>query len=511
MTRLAALAALAALATLAGCGKEKSGTSAPWLTMPDLATHTALYFPIEPGAVHGPPAGKALKTCNYCHGDRSAGSFDPNDATTAPPPAASFKTFSCTICHVEIRPGVFHDDPAALASVVGHPGVAGFDPNSAITVFDRSCRTCHPTGIAVDHAKVFPLPHQNAAGTISAACGDCHLSTDRTVLGCAQCHATVDLPSPATAHARVPDFDPSTSTSASALCARCHGDGTVPVRLASVDPSLAHTAFPIETTGLHVGAAGGACLQCHPAFRSDPHKSFAADFTQPSCTGCHVSTPAVVGGVNVFHDDATGLAAFHTAQNVTNFQFTTTACLTCHPDGSGGAPSYHEQLFHIASGSSHFGIACGDCHGATRSDVASMKCVSCHSGYAAGHGRVLSVSILVELAIPPPANCQPAAITVANADCLMCHGPSLFDPTTIVTQHLAIGDPGAVLNRADQHRSAGCYTCHVATIPVPVTVTPPATPPTSVYQILDYTKPTGTSSPGCATCHVTYPTCGPGP
>ena len=171
------------------------------------------------------------------------------------------------------------------------------------------------------------------AGTIVAACRDCHPSTaDRTVLGCAVCHAAVDLqPTPAQAHVLVPDFDPSaTSTTASALCARCHGDGTVPVKVA------AHAAFPI-TTGFHSGADGGKCLSCHSASRTDPHKTFAADFTQPNCIGCHVATKAVVAGFDVLHDDTTALATFHAAANQV-FDSTATACLGCHPGGSGGAP-----------------------------------------------------------------------------------------------------------------------------------------------------------------------------
>jgi len=484
------LAILAALAALAGCGKDKSA-SGPWLTMPDLASHTALYFPIEAGAVHGPAAGQPLTTCNSCHLDRTTGQ-----------PSPSFKTFTCTGCHVQIRPGVYHDDPVALASVVGHPGLLAFDPAAAITAFDRSCRSCHPTGFATDHQKVFPLPHQDTTGTVVAACADCHLSTDRTVLGCASCHPH-DQPANATAHARVPDFDPSTTTGASALCARCHGDGTVPVRLASVDPSLAHTGFPI-TSGLHTGTTGGACLLCHPLLRTDPHKTFAADFTQPTCTGCHVSTPALVGGVSVFHDDSTGMASFHTAQNVANFQFTTAACLDCHPDGSGGAPAYHGQLFPIASGSVHFGIACGACHGpppAARSDLTSMQCVSCHQTrptYATAHSAPNGIAIFVALT-PPPASCTPVAYTPTNQDCLKCHVQSYhFDPIQLSTVH----PRGDSAFGQGEHRAAGCYTCHVQVTQVTATVTPPTTPPQG-YPTIDFTKPSpaSQSSQGCATCH----------
>jgi hypothetical protein len=491
------LALLAALAALAGCSRSRSDAAAPWLTMPDLATHTALYFPIDAGAVHGPAAGQPLTTCDQCHLDRSTGK-----------PAADFRTFTCTGCHVQIRPGVYHDDPVALASVTGHPGLAGFDPTLATTAFDRSCRTCHPIGIAVDHAKVFPLPHQNATGTLVAACADCHVSTDRTVLGCAACHAN-DQPAPATAHALVPDFVDGISTTASAFCARCHGDDTIPVRIASVDPKLAHTAFPIEKTGLHVGASGGACLSCHPSFRTDPHKTFAADFTVVTCTGCHVSTAAVVGGVKVFHDDATGLASFHTAQLVTGFVFDTPHCLNCHPDGSGGAPSYHGQLFPVDAASKHAGIACSDCHSpspAPRSDITNMQCASCHAdptkspSFPTVHDPAGSTTTVLAFLTPPPVSCTPVAFTPTSADCLSCHAQSHVDLFSAhPTSETSLG--------RSEHKRAGCLTCHVVTTHVSAAVTPAP----AGYDAIDFltfvSTITGTpvspsrGAKGCFTCH----------
>jgi hypothetical protein len=400
-----------------------------------------------------------------------------------------------------------HDDPSGLASISGHIGLAGFDPTAPTTVFDHACRTCHPTGLAVNHALVFPLPHQDTTGTIVAGCADCHLAPDRAVLGCAGCHPH-DQPATATAHALVPDFVDGVSTTASGLCARCHGDDTIPVRVASVDPKLAHTAFtPIETSGLHVGASGGACLSCHPSNRTDPHKTFAADFTTVTCIGCHVSTKALVGGVNVFHDDATGLASFHSAQLVTGFVFDTPHCLNCHPDGSGGAPAYHGQLFPVDAASKHAGIACGDCHSplpAPRSDTSGMQCASCHAdptkspNFPTVHDPAGSTTTVLAFLTPPPASCTPVVFTPTSTDCLSCHALSHVD---LFSAHPA---DDSSLGRSE-HKRAGCLTCHVVT----KQVTAPGAP--SGYTAMDFltfvTTITGTpvspsrAAKGCFTCH----------
>ena len=483
---------LAAVGVLAGChGKGQSG---PWLTDPNLASHSAQFFPINAGDVHGPSPGQSLTTCNQCHADRSTGASPPAPATT-------FKTYTCTGCHVEIRPGVFHDQIPQLLAMVPHATPA-FDPNQPL-VYDQACRNCHPKGIAVNHAAVFPLPHQNAAGTIVAACGDCHVSpTDRTVLGCAACHPH-DLAATVTGHAAVPDFDPSATTSASALCARCHGDSNIPVQVAT------HSQFPIGT-GAHSGPAGGACLACHPALRPAP-KTFAADFNQPDCTHCHVQTTAG------FHDDPTGLTSFHASRGVANFQFGTTACLQCHPNGAGaGAPLYHAQLFPIDAASKHAAVTCTACHGTNRSDVTQLKCASCHADptqspkFPTQHNPVgitvtvntptgpitVPGTVVIEIWTDPNAipTCTPVALpTFTSVDCLKCHAQSHVDP--------AQGHPQADSSfQQDSHQRAGCLTCHLATTQVTAAVTPPPTG----YTAIDFTQPnppSRTASPGCYTCH----------
>ncbi len=286
---LGAAGVAALLAVAAGCGR--AGSAAPWLTMPTPTTHAA-YFPIGPADPHGQatvlpllPAGSDY--CNGCHSVNVGGVFQP---------APSFTQFTCTGCHVPVVPGVFHDDPVALGQL--HAGVPGF----AFT--DAACYGCHRSGIGVDHAPIFPLPHGDATGI--AACADCHVDpTDRTVLGCAGCHPH-DLTTMATAHAAVGGYQ-----FTSALCARCHGDSTVPTTVA------AH-AFPIAPGVRHSGTPDGACLTCHPGSRPAP-KAFAADFSTFDCLACHAQA------------DTTS-----SHSGVSGFSYASSACYGCHPTGSGG-------------------------------------------------------------------------------------------------------------------------------------------------------------------------------
>jgi hypothetical protein len=441
--RLAPIAMAALLAI--GCGN--TGKSAPQNTMPDAVTHSRLYFPTVVGETHGPPVGQADPNCNGCHYDKAAAA-----------PSASFRTYTCTNCHVLLRSGVWHDDPQ-LAFSTWHvaAGVNQFDSTVAaanvlgVEKLDAACRSCHPSGIAVNHVKVFVLPHQNAAGTIVAKCADCHLNqADRTQLGCASCHPH-DLAATTTGHALVPDFSATNST----LCARCHEDGKIPVAVSA--HAAGANGFTVGT-GKHSGLAGGACLTCHPQNRTTPPRTFVADFSVTTCVACHVT---VGGTTTVFHDDAVTLGTLHTS--VATFSTTVTtlglsaACLSCHADGSGGAPANHEQLFPRAAGTKHAGIGCTQCHGSgLKTDLNAMACASCHLALDATlptkHGTVGGVAVLT---VHTSENTTGPPLTMTSPNCLRCHADSQVDR---VAGHTT-SDSG--FSRS-QHNGAGCVTCHSA-------------------------------------------------
>jgi hypothetical protein len=388
-----------------------------------------------------------------------------------------------------------HASVGGMTVLAVYAGLTVLDAQQRAAV-DAACRGCHPAGVGVNHAPIFPLPHQNAAGTVVAVCADCHVDrSSRKVLGCAACHPHSD-PATATGHAAVPGF----SATDSALCARCHGDSTIPA-------VATHTSFAIEGSSRHQGLAGGACLQCHPATRPAP-KTFAADFAVTTCTTCHVP---LTNANLALHDDGTALAAFHLARNVTDFTFTDAACLKCHPDGSSGAPSYHPQLFPIDPASKHAGIACGDCHAAgSRSDVVNMKCASCHADPSKSpkFPTVHNPTGVTVLAALTPAitqtSCTPVAFAPTSLDCLRCHALSHVD--------LAANHPGGdSAFGTGRHKGAGCTTCHLATRQV--AVSPAPTPPPAGYTTIDFTPPANpsrTNTAGCTTCHASAAGCGNG-
>jgi predicted CXXCH cytochrome family protein len=402
--------------------------------MQTAATHEPL-FPWGPDSSHAAYQDR----CDDCH----------KVPATAPAtgwvPSPSFKGYTCSGCHVLVRPGVYHDDVSAAGLPTLHTQVSGFGSTVASLGLDAACYKCHPQGIAVDHVVRFPLPHQNAAATIVATCSQCHVDpANRKVLGCAGCHPHDQAPTTA-AHAKVPDFSPTDS----ALCARCHGDSTVP-RVAQ------HAPFVVES-GKHAGAAGGKCLACHPQNRAAP-KAFAADWKATTCVGCHVQ----VGGTAWHDDNPPGLATLHAG--VTDYATKvgsmglSAACLSCHPDGAGGAPANHPQLFPVQAGTKHAGIGCSQCHlaGADKKNPANLLCEQCHRvtigaslEYVAAH-NVGGYGIAVTKANE---NAPAVPVPMTSPNCVKCHADSQVDR--------AASHPGGEdAFGTGEHRLAGCLTCH---------------------------------------------------
>jgi hypothetical protein len=438
----------ASILLLVGCTKP-SGGKAPWLTMPTTASHAA-WFPIGPADVHGAPVGSS-PDCDGCHHDKETGL-----------PSSTFRTYTCTGCHVQPRTGVAHDQPSQLATlhstVAAYDGtVAGFAGSVASlnggvgpqSPEDGACLRCHPTGFATDHAQIFPLPHQDAAATEVAVCSDCHRDpSDRTRLGCAPCHPH-DQPATATAHAAVPDFVAAGPTApdaeivaASSLCVRCHAEGAVPVTVAG---HAARSGGFVVGVGLHSGSSGGGCLDCHPSLRTD--KPFATDFSRYTCgAACHGSVPITAAGL---HDNATELGAFHLAAGVDFAAAVTSlgfdgACRSCHGDGSGGLPGGHP--FPVGAAPAHTPEACSRCHltFTARNDAANIACADCH----------LSLDPLL------PGRHTGAIIPVTDygatgPECLRCHGEPLIFRASAHPSGEGTPRDGVV-----KHLDAGCTACH---------------------------------------------------
>jgi len=435
-------------------------------------------FSIAAGAHSGAAGGR----CLACH---TALKGEPT------PWAADWKRTGCTGCHVAVGGGRAQHDDAGLAAgqvtlAALHAGVSDFATTVAASGLSAACRTCHPSGVAgppANHGEYFSL----AAGGKHAypgpritACLDCHTSSNRldpAAFRCAACHAADAVPL-ATGHAKVPDFaaDPQNPVK----CLACHADGRLPATSAGATVTVTSHATAslgfIIGSGSHAGAAGGACLACHPVNRSPttaaPHWDYARDFKQVTCVGCHVT----VGGGRAQHDDKNltagqvTLATLHAG--VATFASTvaakglSAACLACHADGAGGAPANHPALFPIAAGTPHAGIACNACHTnpANRKDLAAFACASCHAGlpitatnpkaWSAVHA-VTGYTITTYLTATTAGGTR-TTVTVSLTDsrtCLRCHADGQVNRAAT---HPG-GDAG--FGQGD-HRRAGCLTCH---------------------------------------------------
>jgi predicted CXXCH cytochrome family protein len=450
---------------------------APWLTMPSAAAH-AQHFGIAPGDTHGPPAGQAVADCNACHAVKTS-------ATTSVA-SDSFKVFTCTNCHaVTLKSGVPHDgdlaafrawhvssagvNAASFDSTVSTANTLGYDPR--VAALDIACYTCHRNGIGVDHAPRFILPHQNAAGTVVAACANCHVApSDRKQLGCSACHPHNTATSDAAHATLVPGYLRTNAIAAevqasSLLCARCHEDGKVPVR---VSVHAASAGGFIVGTGKHAGTAGGACLTCHDQNKTTPPRTFVADFTSTNCVGCHDVVVGSAGGVNAIHGSASSLAPLHTSVADFNALWTgpqlSAHCVICHSDGSasGAAPANHEQLFPRGPTTSHAGISCSSCHtnAANKKDLTAFACAACHAGITTPKTLTAAHAItgytITSYLTATTAGGTKTTVPINMADsrsCLKCHADGQVDR---ITSHPS----GNSSFGTREHRTAGCLTCH---------------------------------------------------
>jgi len=461
MTRrlFAPTALLGAALLLHGCAE---GSSAPSVTMPTVDSH-ARSFPISLGDMHGAATGQVTPDCNACHKDKITGL-----------PSPSFTQFTCTGCHVP-APTIMHDDLGALdtfhrasPAVAAHTAKTGQPYDQQ----DASCRACHPQGIreAVDHAGHFPLPHRDAAGTTVARCADCHVQRatgQYQVMGCASCHPH-DLAANTTAHAQVPDFVPlpagatqAQKDAASAACARCHGDGVVPVKVA--EHAGRSAGFQVGGAAVHTGQ-GARCLDCHPALSADPLKPLAADFKVTSCVGCH----APVGPGNIDHGTRAALETYHlglvdtvTGQPVpkavlfTQVVDTATAaaggdparglsaaCLQCHPQGIGAHPYY---LLPHQNAARTVVATCEQCH-VNPLRKADLGCAACHAALSPvgpKHTRVPDV-VAADTSL------------AASARCARCHEYDAI-PTRPATGHAKF----SIAAGAHSGAAGGtCLACH---------------------------------------------------
>jgi hypothetical protein len=275
--------------------------------------------------------------------------------------------------------------------------------------------TTRPIGTGRDfsHDAFFPVNGSHAG----LGCYDCHdpnatsFAVANDGVRCTSCHAQDD-PLVAAAHTGVTSYDWT-----NAACVSCH-------RTAVADFDH-EKLFPIGSGTLH---AGYACSDCHGATKAR---------AELGCTGCHVGS--------IPHGDEAACGASH--QSVAGYSWSSPQCYACHPQSK--LPAFDHALvstFPLGAGSTHAGLACSDCHGATRA-TADLRCTTCHAG-AMPHADEAATTAL-HGSLPGYAWNSPA--------CYSCHADGSipnFDHASVST--FPIG-PGAT------HQGFGCASCHGTT------------------------------------------------
>ena len=274
-------------------------------------------------ACHNGNYNNTPNTCNGCHAADYAQTTMPNHA------ASQFPT-DCALCHSETAwvPSTF-DHNAVYPFTGAHIAISS-DCNAChngnYTNTPNTCNGCHstdysqsanpshtalnlPTDCAMCHTTApgwapatFPIHNDyyvlnGAHAAIADDCAACHNGDyNNTPNTCYGCHAS--------------DYNSATNPNHSSAgfpttCQNCHTEN------AWVPSTFDHDQqyFPIYS-GKHENE-WDQCVECH---------TNSGNFGLFSCIDCHE------------HDNANEMAQDH--QGVSGYQYVSTACYACHPDGS---------------------------------------------------------------------------------------------------------------------------------------------------------------------------------
>lgn len=258
--------------------------------------------------------------CNSCHSANY-------DATTNPAHAASQIPRTCQNCHNinAWSPATFNHSLTAFPLTGAHINV--------------TCVQCHSSG----YVNTSPLCNSCHAAQYNATTNPPHVSSQFPTT-CETCHTTTAW-SPATFDHNSVGF-PLTGGHAGLTCARCHATGYVNTSAAcnschqadfngTTNPPHATAQFPTDCKTCHTTTAWSPstfnhdaayfpiysgrhqgtwtlCSQCHPT---------ASNFASFTCLTCHAHAQAAMDSA---HRGRSG------------YSYTSSACLSCHPRGSGG-------------------------------------------------------------------------------------------------------------------------------------------------------------------------------
>ena len=433
-----------------------------------------VYFPTGVGtshemgkAVDDPPVTVACRSCHVSKVQR--------------------KLLSCTGCHR-------HDSTHSTADHGVQMAAHGYqyDPGA--------CFGCHPTsqipGI-FDHEPIWKLQPPSGNGKhVLLRCGDCHANKvdRRGSLTCTACHQPTSFTDLRDAHgeARMAQVHVGYSDYlwSPIICIGCHVDGTKDAALLHLN----HTWFPITAQDKHRvsadGSTGISCQSCHPVANE-----FSA--ATVACTGCHVVSSDVDGGV---HSQSV-MANQHSG--VDSYVWASAACLDCHPNSEPMGNFVHSR-FPITSGTKHTGLRCSDCHlgSGPKTDVTQLACFGCHAALVNKSPTVGQIHNGVpNYTADSPAcfNCHPHSEPVGPMDHTRLFPVAVGDKhaTAAYLASMKTNDTTCTAchaSRTDRTREF-CASCHTAL----VTPAPPIPAHSKMQKSMDSTAYT---SDGCKKCHA---------
>lgn len=265
--------------------------------------------------------------------------------------------------------------------------------------FDTDCSLCHSLNpgwspaIFTNHNDFYPLIGAHAA--IASDCNQCHSAGyENTPNQCIGCHEA--------------DYNSTTNPSHSTLnfstnCEECHSQN------AWTPATFDHDAqfFPIYS-GEHNGE-WNSCSDCH---------TDANNYAAFSCINCH-------------EHNKTDMDDEH--RGINGYIYESSACLSCHPTGSGEGGFNHSTTNFPLTGS-HLMVDCQDCHTSGYQGTSTL-CEDCHQD------DYLSAQDHSSLGYP--------------LDCEMCHSTNLWSEASFDHNNTNFPLTGA-------HTGQVCSDCHSA-------------------------------------------------
>ena len=320
--------------------------------------------------------------CERCHTSEGWRVLDGEGihAVTNFPLLGRHIVLDCESCHPGMTPTQFRQTPSRCIDChrTDYDNVSS--PEHRSSGFSTDCQTCHQMtawspAVMSDHDALFPI-FSGVHNRVWDACTQCHINpSNNKVVSCLSCHEhSQPLADPT--HQGMPGYSYVTSA-----CLSCHPDG-------SAGNFVSHDAvFPIYS-GPH-NRQWDDCAQCHTS---------QSNHSIVDCLTCHEHAQSRMDPSH---------------QGMTGYSYTTSACLSCHPDGTKGDFLQHDAFFPVYSGThNRVWDTCAQCHtNPTSSSV--VDCLTCHEHLQS---------------VMDPVHQGMAGYSYSSSTCLSCHPDGVAGP-----------------------------------------------------------------------------------